>query len=471
MLIQKKLSFLKHFLNTLTVLACCTSTSLRLAHAQSMNLMQVLELGKEKYPLLKAKQAEVSSSETRVRAAQTEYLPLFTVGHQLTYSTSNNVEGAFFPNEGTALSPSGGMRTENIYTGAYGSFTSALLDWKIINFGKVMASIKAVKAERDRSEADYQNELFQYQVRLTDAYLLLLISRHLIKAQQYNVQRAQTFRNTIYAQSEAGLRPGVDSSLANAELIKTKLLLLESEKNAKAYEYRLYELLGGTKDSMSIDTMNFFTQLPDPVSLKDEDINNAPSLLLSRARIDLSCARSTAVKRSFYPSISFIGAGWARGSGISNIDQSYRTDFASGVRYQVYNYLFGFALRWNLTSYARIRNDYKSEKSLMDRDRFLYDHQYIRQNRELLEAEMQFTVSLQQALLAPVQLHAARQALAQADTRYVHGLTDLPTYTLSLTTLNRAEIDTYIAYSNAWRALLMKAAAAGEFSIFIRQLK
>jgi outer membrane protein TolC len=463
--------FIKQFCKKRVTLLFIMLILFNAANSQTTDLHQLLEKGKENYPLLKAKQSEVKSSERNISSAQTEYLPNLTLGHQYTYSTSNNVEGAFFPNEGTALSPSGGIRPDNIYKGAFGSFTSALLDWKIVNFGKVAANVNAVKAENKKAEADYQNELFQYQVRLTDAYLLLLISNHLTKVQQHNLQRAEASRNTIHARVNAGLRPGVDSSLANAEYIKAKLLLLESEKNERAYQYRLDELLGGGSDSIAIDTMNFFSDFPDPVSLSAQNLANAPSLRFHQSNIDLSRARSIAIKRSFYPSISFVGSVWARGSGISNKDQSYRTDFASGVDYQVYNYLTGLALRWNLTNYVRIRNDYKSEQFQIDRYKYLYESQYQKQTRELSEAEIQFNVSLQQALLAPQQEDASVQAFAQAKARYESGLTDLPTFTQSLVTLNRAEADTYIAYSNAWRALLMKAAAAGDLSLFLNQVK
>lgn len=449
----------------------CVPLAFGAAQAQQLNLLQLLETSKQTYPLLKSKMSEVRSADRRVSSARTEYLPNVTLAHQYTYSTGNNVEGAFFPNEGNAWSPSGGIRPVNVYEGAFGSFTSAVLDWKIVNFGKVTANVSVARADKNRTEADYQNELFQYQVWLSEAYLLLLTTDHLTLVQQYNLQRAEAFRNTIHAQVGAGIRPGVDSSLADAEYSRARLLLLESKKNEKIYEYRLYELLGNAKDSVSVDTMHFFSTLPATSALTNIEAGNAPLLKLYQSNVALSEARSIGIRRSFYPSISLIGAGWARGSGISNKDQSYRTDFASGVNYQVYNYLFGLSLRWNLMSYARIRQDYKGEQFQKERNQFLYETQRLRQARELSEAETQFSVSLQQAQVAPVQLDAARQAFAQAQARYESGLTDLPTFSQSLVALSRAEADAYIAYSNAWRGLLMKAAAAGDLSLFLNQVR
>jgi hypothetical protein len=35
--------------------------------------------------------------------------------------------------------------------------------------------------------------------------------------------------------------------------------------------------------------------------------------------------------------------------------------------------------------------------------------------------------------------------------------------------LNRAELDKSVAYINVWQALLLKAAASGDFDLFINQ--
>lgn len=443
-----------------------------IAYGQDYNLNQLLEKAKSSYPVIKAKQYEVRSAQEKVGFARADYLPSFILADQYTYSTSNNVEGAFYPNEGSTFAPSGGIRQDNIYKGAYGSYTTAILDWKVVNFGKVSAGINAAKAEKSKAEKDYENELFQHQIKIADLYLLLLINQQLKRVQEYNLQRAGDYMNTVNARVSAGLKPGVDSSLAHAEYTKAELLLLESQRNELSYGLKLKELSGGElKDTLSVDTMNFFKELPIQIVTDKDNLKNAPSLRLYQSFRDLSKARSISIKRSFYPSLSIVGTTWARGSGISRKTNEYRTDFSSGVDYQVFNYLAGVALKWNLTSYFKIHRDYKSEMFQYDKYQLLYDAQVLRQSRELKDSEMQFNVALKQAQLSPVQLEAARAAFEQAQTRYSSGLTDLPTFTQSLVTLNRAEADNYIAYSNAWRALLMKAAAAGDLSLFLNQVK
>jgi outer membrane protein TolC len=439
------------------------------ANAQKVTLQQILDEGKQNYPFLKAKQAEIKGAESRVKSVKTDYLPSFIVQDQYTFSTGNSVNGAFLPNEGSALSPSGGIRTDNIYKGVFGSFTTAMVDWKVFNFGKVNANVKAAQTDINRSQADYENELFQHQVRIVDAYLVLLINQKLVEAQRQNLERALVFKQVTDAAVGSGMRPGVDSSLAGAEYAKAQLLLLESRRAEKVQRLRLSELSGHLEDSIQVDTMRFYSQLPVAVNSEITFLKN-PSLLFSQAQIDATYARSQAVRKSYLPSVSLTAAGWGRGSGVSNTDNAYRTDFSSGVNYQVYNYLFGISTRWNLTSILKVKNDYRAEQFQVERFKEIFNTQKIQLDRQSREAQMQLELSLEQAKLTPIQLDAAHTAFNQAEARYESGLTDLFTLAQSVTTLNRAEVDRFITNGNVWRALLMKAAASGDLSLFLNQL-
>src|SRR5690606_28118048 len=207
------------------------------ASAQNLNLKQALETGVANYPSIKARQAEVKSAEKKVSSARAAYIPDLNVQHQYTYGTGNNVVGPYYSNNGTTINPSGGDRPENIYDGAFGTLSTALVEWDVFSFGKVRANINAAKAEAKTVEMAYENELFQHQIKIADAYLLLLINQRLKETQRHNLQRAEDFKRAISAATASGLRAGVDSSLANAELARARIQLLEAEKNERSQLY------------------------------------------------------------------------------------------------------------------------------------------------------------------------------------------------------------------------------------------
>lgn len=438
--------------------------------AQRLNIYSLLEESRKNYPTIKARAAEVSSAQQDVQASYSDYIPKLTVQHQYTYATSNSVAGAFYPNP-AVISPSGGIRAENINTATWGSFTSGILEWNAFNFGKVSASVQASKAALEGNEAAYENEVFQHQVRVVDAYLLTLVAEKLSDIQVANLERAKVFRDIVDAGIRSGMRPGVDSSLAHAEYLKASLSLLDSRRNEKAQAYRLAELTGTWRDEApEIDSMNFYTTLPATADTAGTNSTKNPLLYAYETRMLATQARSIAVKRSYLPSVVLVGAAWARGSGVSPVDDSFQTDFKSGTEYKVHNYLLGVAARWTITDYVPVHQRYRSEKFKTIRDHELYEEQSLKVQRQLKESTMQYEVQLEQARTAPRQLAAALQAYRQATARYKSGLSDLPTLLQSMLTLNRAEADLAIAYSNAWRSLLAIAAAKGDMSVFLESL-
>lgn len=430
-------------------------------------LPELIDAGIKNYPGIKAKAAERESFDKDVRSARSEYLPKVTAQHQYTYATSNSLAGAFYPNP-AVISPAGSIRAENINQAAWGSYTSALIEWNVFNFGKVSGNVRAVEKTRAAADADYANELLQHKVRIADAYLLTLMYDKLASIQEVNLQRAQTFSDVVNAGVSSGMRAGVDSSLASAELTKAKILLLQAIRERKTQALRLQELTGdSSSDEMDVDSISFLSAMPVHADTVAWQPQSNPLLRYYQLRRDATQARSNAIRRSFLPSITLVGAAWARGSGISPEDDSYHSDFQYGTKYRVHNYLLGVSARWTITDLVGTRQRYRSEHFKTIRDQELLNEQQIKIRRQLTESQMQYEIAMEQAATAPVQLKAAQDAYRQASARYESGLTDLPTLMQSLVTLNRAEADMAIAYMNVWRSLLAIAAAKGDFSIFM----
>jgi outer membrane protein TolC len=72
---------------------------------------------------------------------------------------------------------------------------------------------------------------------------------------------------------------------------------------------------------------------------------------------------------------------------------------------------------------------------------------------------------------APIQVKAASDAYTQKSVLYKNGLSTIVDVTQALYALNRAETDRDISNNNVWQALLLKAAAAGDFGLFENEIK
>lgn len=438
--------------------------------AQLRSLQQVLEEADSNFPALKAYKADQEAAAYSVRSAKTARLPAVSVQHQYTFSTGNNVDGSFFPNYGTAFAPSGGTAPVNIYQGIFGSLTSVTADWQFFNFGKVKAAVNAAESVADEREAAYVNALFQHRVRVADTYLTLLVGQKITEARSRIVDRTLTLKKVVDAAVRSGIKAPVDTALVNATVAGAGISLIDARRNVRFYQLRLAELTGTSYDSLRADSLMFFSILPSMPG-QSRPAGTHPLLLHSEAERNRLALQAASTQKSWLPSISLVGYGFARGSGNSNQDGTMYTDFGHGTRYQVYNYLVGLSTRWNVTDIARLRYNYKADLYQVEKAGHLLENMRLRLETEAKDADTQLDLSLQQARLTPVQLEAARRAYRQTRARYESGLTDLTTLTQSITLLNQAELDHYVSAGNAWRSLLMKAAARGDLSLFLDQVQ
>src|SRR5690606_31992900 len=199
----------------------------------------------------------------------------------------------------------GGIRPDNNSQATWGSYTSALIEWNVFNFGKVARNVEAAGIAATAADANLEHEILQHKVTIADAYLLTLMYDKLAKIQEVNLRRAQTFADVVNAGVNSGMRAGVDSSLASAELTKARLLVLQAVKERKTQALRLQELTGiQTTEEVEIDSMVFLSSVPVTHETEAGKLKSNPLLRYYQLRHEASHARSLAVKRSFLPSIT-----------------------------------------------------------------------------------------------------------------------------------------------------------------------
>ncbi len=437
-----------------------------------LNLRKALQITTQNYPSIKAKTALQQAAASDLAVARTEFLPQLIIQDQYLFASTNNVQGAAYSNAGTTFSVTGGVRDENIYQGVWTSYATMLVDWKFFNFGRIKANVDIAENVLEKSKLELDNEIFQQQIKVVDAYLILIAMQQFVYIQQQNQERAEAFRSAILANTLNGLRPGADSSLANAEVAKAKLSLLQAIQEERIQEVRLAQLIGLEKPVTAIDTTGLFNTIPGILSHPDAvDTLRSPLLRYYQAAVGLQQSKAKAVKRAVYPSLSLLSAGWARGSGIDNVSGKLNNNLWEGIQPRAVNYMLGLAFRWNILSIPQFRRQYHSEMQRVAFANYQLDEVKLQTNAQLAGARLRLGIALEQVKQAPLQYDAALQAYNQSKARYESGLSALPELYQALYTLNRASADKLTAFNNVWRAILMEAAAAGDLSLFTNHLK
>ncbi len=127
-------------------------------------------------------------------------------------------------------------------------------------------------------------------------------------------------------------------------------------------------------------------------------------------------------------------------------------------------------MTWNITQPYRLSQQVRSQELISKglQEEYNLAAQQLDAQRKLSDTKWQNALTVYRQV--PAQLKAAGDAYTQRSVLYQNGLTDLVDLSQSIYALVRAETDRDIAYNNVWQALLLKAAAAGDFNLFTSEL-
>jgi len=475
--------FKKYFFVTVLTLAVIAPGG-KASGQQTLSLKQALQTAISNYGTIRAKADYAAASRATIVQAKRDYLPNLNVSAQTDYGTANGQNGPLYGLGGLAVASSGPPLASQNWNAAFGALYLTNVNWDFFAFGRSKEKIHTATAIANRDEKDWQQEIFQQEVKVAAAYLNLLAARRLTASYQKNLNRADTFRHVVVTRALNQLIPGVDSSQANAEVSNARITLTRAMDAEQEQANVLARLLGVPAQDFAVDTF-FIARLPASMLAPVDSamgrlasdsaaIGQHPLLLWYKSRITASDQLAQYDKTFSYPTFSLFGVAQTRGSGFSN---SYTGD-GSTVNHNLYdgiqpargNYLIGIGVTWNLTQPLRISQQVKSQQLISKGLQEEYNLASQELTAQLQLSATKISNALDNYREAPVQVKAASDAYLQKSVLYQNGLTNLVDVTQALYALVRAETDRDIAYNNVWQALLLKAAAAGDFSIFYNNL-
>jgi outer membrane protein TolC len=445
----------------------------RLSAQDVLTIQEALELGMRNYGTIRSKTFQVQSSQHAVSQVKREYLPNVVLSAQQVYGTVNGQNGPLYGFGGFGVASSGLPLAEQNWNAAFGALYLANINWEVFTFGRARSRVEVANASLDVAKSDLAQEQFQHQVRVAAAYLNLLGTQRLAAAQQKNLERAQVVQRSVSARAKGGLVAGVDSALANAEVANAKIALLRAADLVQEEEKKLALLITSSSVDAPLDS-SFVFESPGFNGQDTGLVSSHPVLNVYQSRVQQSLAQIKLSRKSYFPSLSLVGIFQTRASGFeaqyAQDQTAFTHNYADGISPTRSNYLIGVGLVWNLTSIARTNAQVKSLNFLNMAAQAELDlaKQELSTQEQIADAKFSNALQIQQE--APVQVRSATDAYTQKTALYRNGLTTLVDVTQTLYTLNRAETDRDLAFINVWQALLLKAAATGDLSLFTNEL-
>jgi outer membrane protein TolC len=443
------------------------------ANTQMLTLKDAVQTALNNYGTIKAKASYLKASQASAKETTLEYLPNLSVAAQQAYGTANGQFGPLFASGGLNAASSGPAFPAQKWNAAFGGLYLANINWDFFTFGRVHEKIKVAQAQVLQETNDLEQEKFQHQVRVAGAYLNLLAAQRLKLSQQKNLDRANALSGVVVVRAKNGLNPGVDSSLANAEVSGAKIALTSAVDYEEEQANQLALLMGVSYQDFLLDTL-FVNRIPVSLNGSSPFKEEHPLLKFYQSRINVSRQQEKYYDRFKYPVFSLIGVVQSRGSGFrNNYSDSYPEAFThnywSGIKPVRSNYLIGMGVTWNLTNIKRVQQQVAAQEWTSRGLQHEYEVVSQQIKAQLVLAEQKMKNAIANYMEAPVQMKAASDAYLQKTVLYKNGLSNIVDVTQALYALNRAETDRDISNNNVWQALLLKAAASGDFGLFINE--
>ena len=442
-------------------------------HAQQpLSLQQLLAAMSDNYELLKREGSLVQARQAAVKATNFDRLPHLNMMAQVTVNSDNNIEGAY-QSYGIIPSVVSGVRAQSNLSPVGGDAAVADLNWEAVNFGQYKAREDLSKSElvvQLNTLASTQYDLNGY----ASAYYLELIRQfELQTVQQNNVVRLQQLKTTIDALVRSGVRPGVDSSVASAELSKSIIALYQAQKNLAQTKVQLSNLTGLTEGQLNPDTTAENKVNVDGAAFvfaSNVDTVHHPYINLYTSLYDQSQARLKLEKSSYYPKIFVDADAWARGSSLSSTDQ-FNSDLLTGYQPSRFNYLVGLTMTYDIFNIAHKRlnsaiyrfqsdaayHNLQNEKASLSSDA----------QQALLEKDFQFNRLVE----TKHQLDEAQSAYTQQLSLYNNGLSSIIELNTAQDYYIQAQRDYVEAKVGLMRSVINYSLVTNTFTTLLQTIK
>ncbi|SFE54100.1 Outer membrane protein TolC [Chitinophaga sp. CF118] len=434
-------------------------------------LQQAITLTLQHYPTLKVKRALSEAAVAHSTDVNHQWWPSMKLLDEVNAGTDNGIYGSYFPMS-TIPSTSGGIRDANRSEVMSGNIALAQMQWEVYNFGAYRSKREEALQQQKVYTSDADITANDLTVSVIQDYLRLLQYYAMMRIQADNIARTRSVLQAVTVIVLHGLKPGVDSSIATAELSKARLNYLDMQNGYNQVRMHLGILTGLDSSVIIPDTLyngglvQMLENATDTAVVQQEH----PALQFYNALFQQQKKHEDVIRKDALPKVSLMVAGWMRGSS-TQYNDIFNKNLLSGIGYSRYNYLAGVSVAYNFTDIGHTRDKMREQRLRTQAAESQLEASHTLLDNQLMQAQINIHTAMDKLFEMPAQLNAARAAAMQKMALYKGGLTNIIEVTNALYVLNRAETDLVQTHNAAWQALFMEAFASNHLQQLVQQLE
>jgi len=422
-----------------------------------------MALAQERYPAIKAALEQQSAAQSQIGLAKTAYLPRVDMLWQTNRATDDNRTGLMLP-QGVLPSVSGPVAVDSPGQSAWSSAGGALINWQPFDFGKRAGQVDV--ARKGAIAAMNATNLTRLGIAAStaSAYLDTAAAKQLVVVAQANVNRMQTFAESVHVLVDNKLRAGADASQADAQLAIARTQLIQAETQEKIRLAALADLLKLPLQQLEIDPASVLAA-PPAADRGAAAINMHPAAQQEAALVARQTAQLHVLNRSYVPVIDLLGSISGRGTGLDS--QGNFLGGSSGLAPSTLNWAGAIQVTFSAFDVFAIHQEQKVQASNVRAEQMRYQQTMDDLSSQVAQAQAALDGARQVAQNTPVEVAAARQSEQQQRVRFQSSLATVVDVAVGESVLTKAEGDDAIARINVWRALAELAVARGDVTPFL----
>ncbi|WP_312399027.1 TolC family protein [Sphingobacterium sp.] len=421
-------------------------------------------------PSLRTDYIRTQVQQARATEVKNNRLPSLQLSYQADVGSNNNVPGPYF---GFGLVPTnnGGIRADNNYRAVSANLGIAALQWEFYNFGAYHAQDQLARSEVMVENRRFEQSKYDLQSFTIYSYLQLLKLHDLIGIQSRSISRNQEIRQSIFALVKSGIRAGVDTSMADAEISRSQLSLIELENQQQQLQIQLSTLAGIPSAQIVADTTAekiLFEQVKNsPIEL--DGSRQHPMVAYYNALFDKTKKEEKLIASSYRPKVFLSGAVWGRAASVHS-DNHYGS-IGEGFGLQRGNYLVGLGINYNLFDLQRKKVKLNTQRLMVDEAGQKLQEQQANIAMNVAQSAAEVKTAERRLKEIPRQTTAANAAYRQKFSLYKNGLIDIVEVNVAQNMLYQAERDYITAKYNYYLALFHQVVAQNNVDGFLQLFK
>ncbi|MFN2375037.1 MAG: TolC family protein [Candidatus Binatia bacterium] len=411
---------------------------------ETLTLAEAMKRAADDTPGAVSDLAERKAADARLQGARVELWPELALSGGATTGTGNVVAGGVFQSGGFPV-VSGPPAAEETEAG-WQSLAGLTARWDLLGLVARVREVDAALAATERSGAVAEAQRQSRAMSAGMAWLQAAQAADEVDVARTDVERGREVARAAEALVEAGLRPGVERTLAAADLAIAEQRLATVDGRAAATRARLALAVG-----QAGSTRPASGAVPAVPELPAANATH-PLIRANSSMVEEADSRLHATRARFAPRLDLAAAGWMRSG-----------QWPPGEQTEVVpNWAVGLVLEIPLRDLASRASEAQALLAERDAARARLEAARLEVGAQLAEAEALLEAASQADARSSVVVEAARAAFGQAQGRFDAGLLDITLVAAAKSRAREAELASLSARFDVLRAALARDYARGD---------